>query len=165
MPTRTVILFALYFAILGTFAGAACAQAQQPAPAPLPAQILSAQKIFISNAGGEMDPNTKQVGEYPRLPDRPYNQFYVALKSWGRYQVVSAPAEADLIFEIGFGASQFAGTEAVGKFQLRIRDPESNALLWAFTEYVQGAILLGNREKNFDQGVATIMADVKRLAA
>ena len=45
--------------------------------APLPSQILTAKKVFISNAdAGTMDN---------------YNQFYAAIKTWGRYELVSAP--------------------------------------------------------------------------
>ena len=32
----------------------------------------------------------------------PYNEFYEHMKSWGKYQLVQAPADADLVFEIRF---------------------------------------------------------------
>ncbi len=48
----------------------------------------------------------------------------------------------------------------IPNFRLEIRDPKTNALLWGFTEHVQWAILQGNRNKNFDQASARIVADV-----
>src|SRR6266567_38086 len=48
-------------------------------PAPLPAQIFTARKVFVSNAGGDT------LGDYSGGPDRAYNQLYTALKGWGRY--------------------------------------------------------------------------------
>ena len=41
-------------------------------------------------------------------PDRTYNEFYAVVKGSGSYELVSAPAGADLIFEISF-ASSLAG--------------------------------------------------------
>jgi hypothetical protein len=161
MPTRPALLFALCFALTCTFAGAA--RAQSPS-APVPTQLVSAGKIFISNAGGDIDPNTKQLGEFVGLPIRPYNDFYAAMKSWGRYQLVSAPSDADLIFEISFSVSFIGGGGADCKFHLVILDPKTHVTLWAFTEYVESAILAGNREKNFEQGMASIVADAKSLS-
>jgi hypothetical protein len=51
------------------------------------------------------------------------------------------------------------------QFRLEIRDPRTSALLWAFTEHVQWAILQGNRNRNFDQASARIVTDVLALAA
>ena len=35
-----------------------------------------------------------------------YNEFYAAMKSWGRYELVSSPADADMVFEIRFAYSR-----------------------------------------------------------
>lgn len=43
-------------------------------------------------------------------------------------------------------------------------DPKTHVTLWNFTEYVRGAILLGNRDKNFDQAMTTIVNRMKILA-
>jgi hypothetical protein len=67
--------------------------------APLPAQILTAKKVFISYAGGES--NSRLAG-YSGVTDRTYNQFYASLKTWGHYDLVPTPAEAELVFEISF---------------------------------------------------------------
>jgi hypothetical protein len=43
------------------------------------------------------------------------------------------------------------------------QDPRTNVLLLGFTEYVQSAILKGNRDKQFDQSMAAMVDDVKDL--
>jgi hypothetical protein len=164
MLTRPALLFALSFALFFSFAGAGTTRAQESPSAPVPAQLVSAGKVFISNAGGDIDPNTRQLGEFVGLPIRPYNDFYAAMKSWGRYQVVATPSEADLVFEISFSVSFLGGNGADCKFHLVILDPRTHVTLWAFTEYVESAILAGNREKNFEQGMASIVADAKSLS-
>src|SRR5271168_4126405 len=128
MPTRPGLLFALCFALSCAFAVAAPTQAQEYPSAPVPAQLVTAGKIFISNAGGDIDPNTRRLGEFVGLPIRPYNEFYAAMKSWGRYQLVSAPAEADLVFEISFSVSLATGG-ADAKFHLVILDPKTHVTL------------------------------------
>jgi hypothetical protein len=70
------------------------AQTADVPAAPRPAQIVAAKKVFISNAG---------VGT-----DMTYDQFYAAIKGWGRYELVASPADADLVFEISF-SSQITG--------------------------------------------------------
>jgi hypothetical protein len=73
------------------------AEAQRPATAPVPPTLLSAKRVFISNAGADS-------GLFPHPfsgdPDRAYNEFYADVESWGRYQIVASPAQADLIFEL-----------------------------------------------------------------
>src|SRR5260370_14484089 len=77
-------------------------------PAPLPAQIFTARKIFVSNAGDET------LGEFSGGPDRAYNQLYTALKGWGRYELVAVPADAALVFEISFAKPLLAYKVSVG---------------------------------------------------
>jgi hypothetical protein len=144
---------------------------QTPA-APIPAQIPAAKKVFIANAGGE-EP-TPDDPQFSGPSDRAYNQFYAAMKIWGRHELVGAPADADLCFEIRFSAppaarSVFRGdTVGTARFdpQLRlvIRDPKTNAIVWGFTEHASWAILKGNRDKNFDLAMDKIVADVQRLS-
>src|SRR5260370_29492331 len=67
-------------------------------PAPLPSQIYTAKKVFVSNGGDET------LGDYSGGPDRAYNQLYAALKGWGRYELETAPADAEVVFEISFAS-------------------------------------------------------------
>jgi hypothetical protein len=52
----------------------------------------------------------------------------------------------------------------LGQLRMVVIDPKTRITLWNFTEYVRGAILQGNRDKNFSQAMNTIMARLKSLA-
>jgi hypothetical protein len=134
---------------------AVVASAQQtknvgPAAAPVPEQIAKAKTVFISNAGAD-----GAVVSYTGGDARPYNQFYAAMKSWGRYQLAPAPAGSDLVFEL-----LFADT----RLRLRILDPSTHVALWTFNVYVKQGNLQGSRDKNFDDAMDRLMAGVKELA-
>jgi hypothetical protein len=147
-------------------------QSKQVPPAPIPPQILSAKKVFIANAGGEQPSEDSQ---YSGDADRAYNQFYAAMKTWGRYELVETPADADLWFEIRFTAPPASRPVSQGntlgtaefdpQFRVVIRDPKTSAILWAFTEHADWALLKGNRDRNFDLGMTRIVTDVQRLSA
>src|SRR5947207_1898489 len=111
-------------------------------PAPLPAQIHNSKKVFISNAGGD----TNYL--YSGGPDRLYDHFYAAIQSWGRYQLVTSPAEADLVFAVSFsnqfvaengptgnGSSQHLVGRSLtdSQFRLTILDPGTRVTLWTLT--------------------------------
>jgi hypothetical protein len=72
----------------------------QTKDAPIPSQIVNAKKVFISNAGADADVITtfKRMAQ-SRLP---YDRFYSEMKRWGRYELVSAPSEADLVSRYDF---------------------------------------------------------------
>jgi hypothetical protein len=149
------------------------AQEQKVAiPAPLPAQIYTAKKVFLSNAGDET------LGEFSGGPDRAYNQLYAALKSWGRYELVATPGDAELVFEISF-ASRYLGEAVSGggkdvpvsnrnyrdeQLRLKIVDLKTNVVLWTYIEHVQGALLQGNRDKNFDHAMTYLVNDLRNVA-
>ena len=163
--------------LLGTIAAcalASTARAQQTKtvlPAPMPAQITNGRKVFVSNAGGDTN------GQYSGEPRRLYDQFYAALKSWGRYELVGSPAEADLVLEIGFN-NPFVGEDVSGghgasvssrsvndpHFRLVILDPGTRVTLWVFTEHIEHAFLQGNRDKNFDQALNYLVNDLRNVA-
>jgi hypothetical protein len=154
-----------------TVPGLRAQEAKELHPAPLPTQVFTARKVFVSNAGEDT------LGDYSGGPDRAYNQLYAALKGWGRYELVRAPADAELVFEISF-ATRIVGQEVSGgngtpvssnlvkdpQFRLTIRDLKTQVLLWTFTEHVQPALLQGNRDKNFDHAVAALVNDIRNVA-
>jgi hypothetical protein len=168
---RKVALFVsravLMLSLLSSFMAA---QTKQIPPAPIPTQISTAKKVFIANGGGD-DPGIYEPS-FNGDVDRAYNQFYAAMKSAGRYELVGSPAEGDLLFEIRFLVQPSEAKVLKGdtfgptydpQFRLEIRDPKTNALLWAFTEHMEWAILQGNRNRNFDQASARIVTDVLAL--
>ena len=139
---------------------------REPAPpAPVPPQVVSAKKIFISNGGGER-PEALGEAEVDGGPDLPYNEFYAAMKSWGHYEVVSSPAGADIVFDIRWvlnDTSLRPPVPILGQVQLIILDPRTHVRLWTIKEYVRGAALLGNRDKNFDLAMDAVVARLKTV--
>lgn len=151
--------------------GPTCAAPQHKSapPAPIPAQILTAKKVFIANGGGD---ESRYDVSYSGGPDRAYNEFYAAMKTWGRYELAAAPGDADLVFEIRLTVVQLQHPRALAddsvaydsRLRLVIRDLKTHETLWGVTEHAQEAALQGNRDKNFEQALAAIVAEVQRIA-
>jgi hypothetical protein len=57
--------------------------------APLPAVIVNAKKVFLSNGGGS---------------SLAYDAFYSKMKEWSKYKIVGSPEESDLIVELSYRA-------------------------------------------------------------
>jgi hypothetical protein len=58
---------------------------KNPVKAPLPGQILQAHSVFLINGGGS---------------DAAYDALYDGIKTWGRFQIVGSPNQADIIFTV-----------------------------------------------------------------
>jgi hypothetical protein len=156
--------FFLALAILTSLPLLNAQKSKEPATAPVPAQIAAARKVFISNAGGESFETVIDQTVFDGGPDRPYNQFYAALRDWGRCELVSSPADADLVLEISWTLSDTGlRLPVLGQLRLVVIDPKTHVTLWNLTEYVRGAMLLGNRDKNFDQAMTTVVNRLKIL--
>jgi hypothetical protein len=120
--------------------------------------------VFISNASGESNLP-------PGVADRTYNQFYASIKSWGRYELVSAPTDADLVFEIRyeilFGPVEVvSGNGRSGIFpqiRLSILDPKTHIILWAFSEPVVQVARKSTGMQNFQGAMDKLMGDIKAL--
>jgi hypothetical protein len=161
--TQNTSVFFLALAVL--VAVHANAQTALAPPAPVPPQIMAAKKAFISNAGIDAQSlaTFKKAGE----PDQPYNEFYAAAKSWGRYDLVSSPADADLIFQIRYTAPLFGcqpGDSYAPQLAVTILDAKSHFVLWSLSAPVKGAFKKDTWNKNFAEGIASIMDDLKKLA-
>jgi hypothetical protein len=133
-------------------------------PAPVPSTILTAKKAFISNAGldGLAFEAFRKVGDV----DQPYNAFYAAMNSWAKYELVSAPSEADLVFEIRFTAP-FVGEDHVPRntpqLNLTIYDARTRFVLWTILAPVDGAFRKTTFVRNVNQWITTLMANLKSL--
>jgi hypothetical protein len=147
--------------------------AQQPKEAllaPVPVSIATAKKVFIANAPGN------SLGASLGGPYRPYNEFYAAMKSWGRYELASAPADADLILEICFAnpitgvnvmSTSGGGSSSALLLKLVIVDPKTRIPLWWFTESFALKGGFSHRKEtlssNFDRSIADLVDDVRKL--
>lgn len=137
--------------------------AQEPSAAlvaPVPPRIASAKKVFISNAGEERNPSGDFY--FSGGPDRAYNQFYAAMKGWGRYELVLDPADADLVLEIRLGDIP-QGFD--NELRLVLFDPRTHVTLWTFSEHAEPAGRQKTRDAAFDQAVSRISDDLKKLVA
>jgi hypothetical protein len=156
-----LVVASLGLAMILSASSALLAQTASNVPAaPLPSQILTAKKVFISNAG---------VGT-----DSAYNEFYAAIKSWGRYELVAAPADADLVLEISL-SSQITGVSGTKEsgcdsssaswFKLALLDTKTRIVLWTVTETIQPFIRQKTGEKNLDDAINKLVGDLKDLTA
>jgi hypothetical protein len=142
-------LFSIFLAAMVLAPSALLAQAPgDPPAAALPSAILSAKKAFVSNSSGE---SLIALG----VSELTYNEFCAALRSWGRYELVAAPADADLVFEIRYTPDD--------QLHLIVRDPKTNVVLWAFTEVINKAQRQAAARKNFDGALANLITDLKKL--
>lgn len=171
------LILLLCFATVGQqLASAAALQTSSSAPSsvpsaspaasvtpPLPAQLRAAHRVFVSNLGAE--------GDFRVDPDIGYKQFYAALQTWGRYQLVASPGGADLIFEFraaapltGVSVTNGSGSSyARPELQLTILDPTTHVTLWAMKEPVVLAVRRKAREKSFERSVAALTSKLKLL--
>ena len=117
ITVRRVVLKGIL--VLATPLGCVAQKAGDPPAAPVPKLITSAKKIFIANMGA--DNFSESAFRKLQDPARPYNAFYAEMKSWGHYDIVDSPGEAELIFEIGFTAPIITGRPERGHVWAAIR--------------------------------------------
>jgi hypothetical protein len=140
--------------------------------APVPGQILTAKRMFISNAGSESYGSQSyfRLTRYDGGPDRFYNQFYAAMKNWGHYELADSPADADVVCEVRFTSpivDKQSPYELVydPQLNLTIVDPKTRVALWSLTEHIQPARNKEGDNKNFDQAVSRIVDQTKMLGS
>ena len=151
----SLTMVCLGFAMLLVTVPALLAQTVAASAAPLPSQIVTAKKIFISNTGGGFDSSAWSGG-----PDRIYNEIYAAMKSWGRYEFVSAPGDADLVLDVNV-----IRDSVVWQFKLEILDPKTRIVLWTQYEPIKVTVSQKTRDKNFDDTINKLVTDLKTLTA
>lgn len=140
----------------------AASNADSPFPAaPVPAQILSARQVFISNAPGEI--NTDLDGG----PNRNYDQFYAAIKSWQKYQLATSPGGADLVFEISVRRAipDMHGETRSNFLQLLIVDPKTNIPLWTIDQEIEDFVRKTTGEKNFNTAMDALVKKLKQVTS
>ena len=141
-------------------------------PAPIPAPILSAKKVFISYAGNAGVTDDIWPDHYSGGPNRAYDQFYAAMKSWGRYELVSTPADADLILELQFSdrlsvyvSRGSGGSSAAPRFTLVIKDLKTHVVLWAFFRDLQTSQTRSlTHDQSFDYALGSLVNDMATLS-
>lgn len=156
----------LYCTILAsTIVGpSAFGQADTAPVAPIPTQILNGKTVFISNAGVGLSTLSTYIEDRTGSTNGLYNDFYAGMKSWGKYQLVDSPSDADLVFEIQM-LWEHPGPGVNPDVQIRILDPKTHIVLWQIMEYMNaGSAREGTRRKQWQAVMAKVMNDVKQLA-
>ena len=145
-----------------TVAIAAAESTPETPAAPIPTQILTGKKVFISNSESPVD----SILEAPNLT---YNNFYAQMKSWGKYELVPSPTDADLVFEIGSvvlnGQVRSGNSSSILQVRLTVLDLKTHVVLWTFTEQVEGWVRQSTGRKNFEQAMTKLVDDVKKLTS
>jgi len=139
------------------------AQTAEAPTAPLPSQILTAKKVFISNAGGDFGNYSWSGG-----PARAYNELYAAVKGWGRYELVAAPADADMVLQISYAdpiTSVGSGSSSnSAQFRIVLLDPKTRVALWSLVENASTGN--GTRkalDKNYGEAFGKLVEDLRSL--
>jgi hypothetical protein len=132
--------------------------------APLPAVIVNAKKIFLSNGGGS---------------NLAYDAFYSKMKEWGKYELVGSPDDADLIVELSYrvdnkgtrvwsSTNTYNNTTQVHSSQivdpqliLVIYDAKTKNSLWSETDHRRLAKREKNREKETVNSAERLVDDLK----
>jgi hypothetical protein len=170
-PNRQGLLRAMFSLAMAMMCGMAVNSATQnvggkPAAttAPMPTAIQTAKRVFLGNAGVD----GMSISTFRRSGDmnQPYNWFYLAMKNWGRYELVGSPADADLVFEISF-AAPLVGADKISTFapylRLEILDAKTHFLLWTIVEPVEGAYRKATWDSNFKTGVTNLVSGLKNI--
>jgi hypothetical protein len=151
-----LVIASLVLALILPAASTLLAQTANGAPAaPRPTQIFTAKKVFISNAGDDFDSNLWSGG-----PDRAYNEFYAGIKSWGRYELVGVPSDADMVFEFSLIGTPLPNA----LFRVVLRDPKTHVALWSVSEGIPLG-LKKTRDKGFDDAINKLIDDLQALTA
>lgn len=137
-------------------------------PAPLPAVVVNAKKIFLTNGGGS---------------NLAYDSFYSEMKQWDKYEIVGSPEEADLIVEFAYRVEHngtrvwssnntYDGTTQVHSAQivdpqltLTIFDAKTKNSLWSEVDHRRLARREKNREKETINSADRLVEDLKARVA
>lgn len=131
--------------------------------APLPAVIVNAKKVFLSNGGGS---------------SLAYDAFYSKMKEWSKYKIVGSPEESDLIVELSYrvedstrvwnSTNTYYITTQVHSKQiidpqliLTIFDAKMKNALWSETDHRGFAKREKNREKETVNSAQRLVEDLK----
>lgn len=134
------------------------------AAAPLPAIVVSAKSVFLTNGGGS---------------NLAFDAFYSEIKQWGRYEIAGSPEGADLIVELAYRIEQggtriwsstnsYTGTSQVHSAQivdpqlvLTIYDAKTKQTLWSEVDHRRLAHREKTREKETINSAQRLVDDLK----
>ena len=132
--------------------------------APVPSPILTAKKVFVAN-GGEVR-NFSGNMDLHGDPNQAYDKFYAAMKTWGKYALVSAPSDSDLVLQISVDLFT-VGDLSYHVLTLEIVDSPTRIRIWKLSERVKfagGRNASENENKYLDESIKKVLNDLKALS-
>jgi hypothetical protein len=135
------------------------ASAQTAPEAPVPAALITAKKAFISNMGFEACARVA----FSTVKLSPYNMFYASMRDWGHFDLVSAPADADVVFEIRMVAPGCGSGAA--EFLLAAIDAKTHFVLWTINTPVPVAYRKETIQKNVGLAMSNLINDLKKITS
>jgi hypothetical protein len=147
----------------------------QPPSADVISRVTAAKKVFLSNAGANpVYATDEMIGG----ANGGYNALYASLKQWGHFQLVDAPTQADLIFEIrslescdiekpgnGIHERDYTQTCTQPTFNLSILDPSTRTPLYVIVSPAGKASSLKKGQIAFAKSIDTLTDKIKVLVA
>jgi hypothetical protein len=145
------------------------------AEAPVSNQIINAKRVFVSNAGSESygAEGYFRLTKYDGGPDRAYHQLFSALRSWGRFVLTDAPADADVVLAIRFTnpiVDKVQSHNVINdplvydpQIALTITDPKTRVVLWSLTEHIEPARGDDENNRNFDRAIGRLVDRTRSL--
>ena len=124
--------------------------------APVPSPLLNGKRAFISYELGDV---TAFPDAYSGGPERAYGEFYSAMNAWGRYQLVSDPKDADVVFAVRF----VDPVGVVPQIRIGVSDGSTHVVLWGFVEQVDFKFRKKNRDLAFTDSVKLLVTDIQNL--
>jgi hypothetical protein len=124
--------------------------------APIPTPLLNGKKAFISYELGDV---TAFPDAYSGGPERAYGEFYSAMKTWNRYELVADPNDADVVFAVRF----VDPPNPVPQIRIGVADAKTHITLWGFVEQVDFKFRKKNRDVAFTDSVKLLVADIQTL--
>ncbi len=118
--------------------------------APVPAPMIYGKRAFIAYQFAE----TAASG-FSGEPQRDYNEFYAAMKAWGRYQLVDDPKDADLVYTVHLNP-------ALSTLNVSVTSPYDISL-WGFRVEFNGVAKQKVKDKNYSDAIAQLMGYLKLL--
>jgi len=125
--------------------------------APVPTPLLTGKRAFISYELGDV---TSFPERYSGGPERAYSELVTAMRTWGRYELVMDPKDADVVFAVRFVDSPGMATPQI---RLGISDAKTHTSLWGFVEQVNFAFFKKHRDAAFTDTVRLLVSDVQTL--
>jgi hypothetical protein len=136
-------------------------------PAPLvPIQVLSARKVFLSNAGLVGNSMVAFNRFAKTKAGVPYADFVAAMKSWGQYDCVATPADSDVVFEFRVESYFYilSGLPSYSTFlSVVILDTKTHFVLWTVESPPVDITI--KFDQNVDTAVTNLLDSMKALVA